>query len=285
MIILSLNGGLGNQLFQLYTGLAYSIKYSIPCKISSLKEDDNKSASGDPRPTYWNNLLINLKSFIEKINLEQQVYQYTEPSFHFIPIPKISYNFKLQGYFQSFKYFQDQKTEIGNLIGLKELHSNVLSTYSRYFNTKNPIISLHFRIGDYKYLTDLHPILDNKYYINAITFIKDTLKNDKLSILCFNEKQDDIIVKKNINALKSKFTNCDFIQINYSIEDWKQLLIMTCCHHNIIANSSFSWWGAYLNTYENNIVCYPNMWFGKNLLMNNTKDLFPINWNKIVVNN
>ena len=283
MIIISLNGGLGNQLFQLYTGLAYSIKYSIPCKISSLKKSF-ASASGDPRPTYWNNLLINLKSFIEKINLEQQVYQYTEPSFHFIPIPKISYNFKLQGYFQSFKYFQDQKTEIGNLIGLKELHSNVLSTYSRYFNTKNPIISLHFRIGDYKYLTDHHPILDNKYYINAITFIKDTLKNDKLSILCFNEKQDDIIVKKNINALKSKFTNCDFIQINYSIEDWKQLLIMSCCHHNIIANSSFSWWGAYLNTYENNIVCYPNMWFGKNLLMNNTKDLFPINWNKIVVN-
>lgn len=186
------------------------------------------------------NLLINLKSFIEKNNLEQQVYQYTEPSFHFRPIPKINYNFKLQGYFQSFKYFQDQKTEIDNLIGLKELHSNVLSTYSQYFNTKNPVISLHFRIGDYKYLTDLHPILDNKYYINAITFIKDTLKNDKLSILCFNEKQDDIIVKKNINALKSKFTNCEFIQIDYSIEDWNQLLIMCCCHHNIIANSSFS---------------------------------------------
>ena len=191
----------------------------------------------------------------------------------------------MQGYFQSFKYFQDQKNEIDNLIGLKELRSNIFSTYSQYFNTKKPLISLHFRMGDYKYLTNFHTILDNEYYVNAITFIKETLKIDQLAILYFNEKQDDIIINKKISALKSEFSNCEFIQIDHSIEDWKQLLIMACCNHNIIANSSFSWWGAYLNTYEYNIVCYPDIWFGTKLLKKNTKDLFPNNWNKIIAKN
>jgi hypothetical protein len=277
MILVSLNGGLGNQLFQIYSGLAYAIKYNIHCNFSSKK--DNLSPTGDPRPTYWNNLLIKLVPLLN-IHLITK-YQYQEPSFHFTPIPKFDNNFSLHGYFQSYKYFQKQKDIINNQIHLNELRTSTLLKYSQYFNNKNPIISLHFRIGDYKNLSNHHPLLDNNYYANAITFIIDTLKIDQLIILYFNEKQDDIIVNERINLLKSKFIKCEFIQIAYSIEDWEQLLLMTCCHHNIIANSSFSWWGAYLNKYKDNIVCYPDIWFGKELFKNNTKDLCPNHWNKL----
>jgi hypothetical protein len=60
------------------------------------------------------------------------------------------------------------------------------------------------------------------------------------------------------------------------------MLLMSLCHHNIIANSSFSWWSAYFNSWEDKIVCYPSVWFGE-VAKNNTKDLCPPEWVKINV--
>jgi hypothetical protein len=65
------------------------------------------------------------------------------------------------------------------------------------------------------------------------------------------------------------------------MEDWQQLLLMSCCRHNIIANSSFSWWAAYFNNNPDKIVCYPDKWFGPQLSHNDTRDLCPENWNRI----
>jgi hypothetical protein len=66
------------------------------------------------------------------------------------------------------------------------------------------------------------------------------------------------------------------------MEDWQQLLLMSCCNDNIIANSSFSWWGAYFNGTIEKIVCYPDIWFGP-LNPVNTRDLFPESWQEISV--
>ena len=74
-----------------------------------------------------------------------------------------------------------------------------------------------------------------------------------------------------------------FQKVGNDIEDWKQLLMMSMCSHHIIANSTFSWWGAYLNKSTDKIVCYPTHWFGPKLKdINNTKDLFPTDWIKII---
>jgi hypothetical protein len=68
--------------------------------------------------------------------------------------------------------------------------------------------------------------------------------------------------------------------ISLDLEDWEQLLMMSSCGHNIIANSTFSWWGAYLNSNPDKIVCYPETWFGPKA-QHDTLDLFPEDWIKV----
>ena len=84
-----------------------------------------------------------------------------------------------------------------------------------------------------------------------------------------------------MDKLQQQFAKCRFVKIDHGITDWEQVLMMSLCHHNIIANSSFSWWGAYFNSHEDKIVCYPDIWFGPELTYYNLKDMHPAEWTKI----
>jgi hypothetical protein len=150
---------------------------------------------------------------------------------------------------------------------------------SKYSYNYKDFISMHFRQGDYKNLQDTHPILTHKYYENSLKeILKKTNKLQK--VLYFCEKEDNEEIEKIIDTLKKTATNCAFIKVIDAVEDWQQLLLMSECSHNIIANSSFSWWGAYLNNNPTKIVCYPEVWFGPKA-PNDTSDLFPDSWTKI----
>ena len=141
-------------------------------------------------------------------------------------------------------------------------------------------ISMHFRIGDYKKLQDYHPLATYEYYERALGLIQKLKKGINFEILYFCEDGDIEDVLTIINKLESKFPSYKFVRGEKNMEDWEQMLLMSCCHHNIIANSSFSWWGAYFNFYTDKIVCYPSVWFGAKT-NNDVSDLCPQEWNKI----
>jgi hypothetical protein len=279
MIYIEIYGGLGNQLFQIFCGIAYSLENKVPFKINPNKIDlvsplDNIST----RPTYWNNLLINLSSFMYQQKLSLQVY--TEKKwFRFEKIPNITEDFILNGYYQSYKYFDMHFDNICKMINLEDQKLEIYKKNNLLFSGKKKPISLHFRIGDYIKNQGMHPILNIQYYIDSVNYLKSKLPDfeENYYLLIFGESCDNEKIMYNIENIKNN-TNIETILCDYSIPDYEQLLIMSLCSHNIIANSTFSWWGANFNNNNDKIVCYPSIWIGTNI---NVEDLFFETWTKI----
>ena len=281
MITCNLKGGLGNQLFQIFTLIAHSIRNS---KSFIFPYSEYITGHDTQRPTYWNSFLTHLKNYTtgngkfddithvnELLLLKHPVYK--EKSFNYIPIENNIDNMLFDGYFQSYKYFDEYKDKLFMLIDLKYNKVKIRSEFFKYLNT-HKLASMHFRIGDYKNIQHLHPVLPEKYYNNALLEIPDDYK-----VIVFCEEQDQDNVNHMIDTLRSKH-NHNFVIIDHSIPDWKQMLIMSMCNINVIANSTFSWWGAYFNENDDKKVIYPSVWFG-NELKNNTDDLFLPDWIKI----
>ena len=271
-----LMGGLGNQLFQLFTTIAYSIRTGCQ-PIFTYSE---QLTVGRTRNTYWSNLLYGLKKFTTQNMFGFPVY--SESGFHYMPLPVYNGNsFLLYGYFQSHKYFDNEKGEICKMINLTEQQTAITSEYPSYFASEYQTISMHFRLDDYKAIQHIHPVMPYEYYRNAIVHMIGTVLGElPLKILCFYQECDFADVNVIITRLQTEFDFVTFEHIDHTIEDWKQILLMSCCKHNIIANSTFSWWGAYFGQSADKIICYPAQWFGPSL-SHNTAALFPNTWTKI----
>ena len=169
------------------------------------------------------------------------------------------------------------------MLNIQEQKISVIYSLGNIVSELENTISVHFRLGDYKFLSHVYPILELSYYKKALNeIIQKTGMNSKFNVIYFCEDKDLIDVLKIVNSLKEQFDGCSFIRCPEHLKDWEQLLLMSSCKHNIIANSTFSWWGAYLNTHENKIVCYPNTWF-KEATGHNTEDLCPDDWLRILL--
>ena len=281
LISIEIKGGLGNQLFQLFTLIAYCYENN---KIFCIQDKDIEM--GERKTKYLDNIFKNLSYYlITKFNYD---FIYNEiKNITYTKIPDFKTNTLLSGYFQSYKYFKESLFFILNLIDFENIKKN----YNLYYDFKNTV-SIHFRLGDYKKFQLIHPILHITYYKNALeNLIKDSNKNN-WNVLYFYEYEDLEIITININILKNTFPDLNFISINNNLTDWEQMIIMSLCSHNIIANSTFSLFAAYLNNNKDRLIYYPDIWFGINLDINSNleeyvKDLF-INdntWNKIKSNN
>ena len=274
-----LQGGLGNQLFQIFTTISYSLQQSKSFFFLNNYQLTTGINGETIRYTYWETFLSDLKPFLKHIEEVPLLIRVKEKDFKYEDLPKnfnSNYGILLVGYFQSPKYFDKYKNIICRMIKL-DVKKKITKAQSNIdFNTHS-YISMHFRLGDYKKYPHIYPILSQTYYSNSISYIlgKATNKHQRILYFCENDDLEDVV--KMVEGLQTIFPFLKFIRANPLLKDWEQILLMSLCHYNIIANSTFSWWGAYLNDNINQIVCYPEQWF-KSETNNNTSDLFPNDW-------
>lgn len=248
-----LAGGLGNMMFQIATG------YSLAKELNRDFKLYTKSTEGITHKhpiEYTNNIFRKL----EKIDDISNTKIIQEKSFEYNKIENVddTQNLTLRGCFQSYKYFEKYKDEIKKLF---EPSYDSLSKLLDMYNPKNSV-SIHIRRGDYLDLSDYHYNLQLGYYQNAIDYFGNS------NFLIFSD---------DIEWCKSNFNGDNFTFVE-NVDDVKSIYLMSLCKHNIIANSTFSWWGAWLNSTKDKVVIYPDKWFGPSNYHLNTYDMFPDDW-------
>ena len=248
-----LMGGLGNQMFQAAAGLSYAIDHCS--KAYFLTKD--LPACKDYKTTIFKYLPICKKPLF--------YYLYNEPECSYIKIPYAP-KIKIYGYFQSEKYFINNKDAIIKFFKTCSLRADTQKKISDNLAKINyaKTISIHVRRGDYLHLQDLHPVQNEQYYDLALTTIAHKLGfTSTNATIILNSKYKFVIYSDDIEWCRnSKFFasfNCHFMEGN---EDYVDMYVMSMCTHHIIANSSFSWWGAYLNEKSDKLVVAPKIWFG-----------------------
>ena len=288
MITCNLMGGLGNQLFQIFTTISYALKEMVEYRFLHTL---TLGGGCTLRYTFWSSIFRGLRPVL--INWFPEIVLVREPNFRYNDLQLTNLlqtkNVCIHGYFQSYKYFDRYYDTIYHLLKIDKLKQEVLkkleSLDGRVSITKTDLsnsVSMHFRLGDFKKLTHIHPIMSSDYYINSLQYIME--KTPIKTVIYFCEEEDIQTVEATIYKCKTRYTSLQFIKVPNVFEDWEQMLLMSECGNHIIANSSFSWWGAYIGFKSNcinKIISYPSVWFANST---NTDDLFPPEWVRINCN-
>ena len=187
-------------------------------------------------------------------------------------LKRIWMKIKVNNFYQSEKYFKDINGIIRKEFTLKNPLTLRAQEVSKEISNTKKSVSLHIRRGDYisdKKTNTYHGTCDTTYYKKAIDYIHQNLESPTFFIF-----SDDIRwVKENL-----KLENAVYVS-NPKIKDYEELILMSMCSHNIIANSSFSWWGAWLNQNPNKIVIGPKQWLTHKTA--DELDILPAEWIQI----
>jgi hypothetical protein len=275
MIIVKLMGGLGNQMFQYACGKAVAERLKTELKLDhSFLEDRTPRPEFTFRNYELNAFGINKRLQSDDITNSSHYTHYSETSFFYSPlIQHCSLNTYLEGYFQSERYFIDHAQLIHQTFRfIDELPYSYQHLRDAIFSD-NSSIALHIRRGDYLTIRqgNEHPICSLSYYERAIRYLADRI--DKPTIYVFSD--DPTWVHQAFRIPNYRIVIVDSRQANRNADD---LHLMHLCKHHILANSSFSWWGAWLANHPNQIVIGPERWFGNESLNQQTFDLFPAHW-------
>lgn len=252
MIIVRIIGGLGNQMFQ------YAYAKSLQEKGYRVKIDTSKfkryKLHGGYQLDKFNIDLEQstpLSNFLSSLGLRKSI---REKSLlfdkKFLNLPRNEY---VKGYFQTEKYFEDIRAILQEQFSLNQPLSKTTLNYSKQIESFDNSCSLHVRRGDFiknKKANKVHGTCDVNYYNRAIDFIKSQYKEVHFFVF-----SDDINwCKQSLNI-----ENVTFIE--HDVIPHEDLHLMSLCKFNITANSSFSWWGAWLNQRKKKVVISPKKWF------------------------
>lgn len=290
MIILHLSGGLGNQMFQYAFGRATANRLSAEL-VFDLSDETLQIHNGfelnrvfdiRAREATKSDLKTVLgwmrhdiaRRAVKKFGFSEilSIPYVLEPHLHFAPqMLRASDNTYLSGYWQSEKYFadamdcvRDDFTFLSKLSGLNE------SLAADILDKSQTAISLHVRRGDYVHNTEInrvHGCCTQEYYQAAIEHMAGQIKSPRFYI--FSDDMD--WVRANLDL---PFGHT-FVQHNRKKSSYQDMHLMSLCKHHVIANSSFSWWGAWLNRDPKKLVVAPRKWFADE---RSVDDLFPQSW-------
>jgi hypothetical protein len=265
-------GGIGNQLFQIAITLNYAKKYNKTPIFKNITNLPNQH--GFERKTQWSTLFNNKLKVLDEAEFNSINFNIYNEIINnvYIELPKINGNILFNGYFQAYQYISNTyiKKKMQELIYNNEDYMyaayNKYNDIKKYFNDENDdnYVSMHVRRGDYVYIQNFHNLLDINYYKEAYNIVS---VNNKKNIVVFS---DDIEWCKNNIKINDKIY---FVDINNLCIE---LILMSFIKHNIIANSSFSWWASFISNYKDKIVVAPKKWFGTS---------GPIRWNDIYMPN
>ncbi|RCS57403.1 alpha-1,2-fucosyltransferase [Parvibium lacunae] len=308
MIISKVLGGLGNQMFQYACGLAVAQRNNLTLGIDATSFSDYSlhqgyeltrifelpeqclSAKEIQREYGWKtaplarrffgNQRIRAVSHTLPMRVVLDPYYY-EPHLHYWPgIEAVTTSAYLDGHWQSERYFQHCEKRVRErfifkppLEGRNRELLAMIEEHKANHDCEGVIVSLHVRRGDYvnnPSAVKIYHQLDAKYYDQAITYMRDKFR--KIKLLIFS---DDIKWVKSTIKLVDEAV---FIDHNRAQDSYIDMQLMSLCQHHIIANSTFSWWGAWLNPSPEKVVIAPKRWFANQFI---DKDIIPAPWIKI----
>ncbi|MBS1543741.1 MAG: alpha-1,2-fucosyltransferase [Bacteroidetes bacterium] len=297
MIIVRLRGGLGNQLFQYAAGKALAMHHRTALKLDLYTyqkhpyrkfELDKFKVDAIEASRKEVHRFTGVNPIIRYLNKRENYFRcpsvFAQPHYHFyedfFSLPEDLY---LSGYWQSEKYFN----AIADVIRKEYTPSQTLDSRNQELTAKmtsENSVSIHVRRGDYssQHYNNFFGGLTTGYYEEAIRVIKQQVADPVFYFF----SDDPAWCRKAFPGIEASF-----MEHNKGDDSFKDLLLMSSCRHQIVANSTFSWWGAWLNQFEGKQVVAPLKWFQSSYLSRrepvyacrfyNTKDLIPATWTRI----
>lgn len=288
MVISRLLGGLGNQMFQYAAARALSLRKGTTLALDVSAFDHYELHQGFELNKIFNCTFdvasrADIKSVLgwqSTVAIQRIVSRKPFSLFirkHFIAEPQFNYwsginslknDCYLSGYWQSEKYFADFVDQIREDFKFQRM-AGVNAELSRQIKDVNAV-SLHVRRGDYvnnQKTNATHGLCTLDYYRDAIRYLADRAEQPQFFIF-----SDDLEWVKNNLKIDFPFV---YVQHNRDKESYNDMHLMSLCRHHIIANSSFSWWGAWLNSNIEKIVVAPKKWFAD---QTDVRDLLPDGW-------
>lgn len=260
IVTCKLVGRMGNQMFELATAMSYAWKYGLEFRAPSQTENEQ----------YWPKRFINfpevnVRAFGRKIYIPEPTHAY-HPLQYRQQIEGREGLVVIDGYRQSELYFHNHRL-------------GILSAFAIPYKARPDVCSIHIRLTDYVTFQDKHPPVTKDYLRRAISTIIELTGVRKFLIFSDDQPaamqmiENEVLPQLHQNTVNVMYVNAD--------TDMEELSLMSGCEHNIIANSSFSWWGAWLNQNNKKIVIAPAIWFGPGNANLTAKDIYCQNWLKL----
>lgn len=285
MITVRVIGGLGNQMFQYAAGFALSQRHGVTLRIDTSEFDGygtwpylldrlqvpeavaKAPARGETARERWVPRVFGKER-------EQPRPIYRQPFFHYdASFVDLTPPLRIEGYFQSARYFEGFEATIRERFQPAEALSPVSAAYAAEMAETSVPVSLHVRRGDYLRpdISAVHGTLSLDYYQRAVE-IMSALHGDEVHFFLFSD---------DVDFVDANFRFCPRRTVVRGAAErpWEDLRLMSFCHHHVIANSSFSWWGAFLATDADQTVIAPRNWFTREKRIEMSMvDLYPDKW-------